>query len=185
MLRPHYFNDYLLSRCLDQAAGTGWVVKTNPFEGGSDHTPFLQANKPGVLFWHFTDVFYHTDGDRPENVSPVTLFNVENAALVSALTLASADGAMARALIDEQMQAAIARLDVETALSRTELAKGGDVARERDILETWTGYYVKALATMADIEVGGSSEATKAAIAYAQQKVDAAGKARLAQLGRN
>ncbi len=181
-LKPHYFNDYLLARCLDQAAGTGWVVKTNPFEGGSDHTPFLQANKPGVLFWHFTDVFYHTDGDRPENVSPVTLFNVENAALVSALTLASADGVMARSLIDEQARAAIARLDVETAQSKAELAKGGNMAKERDILETWTDYYVKAIATMSDIEVGGSSDATKAAIASAQQKVDAAGKARLAQL---
>ncbi|MEP6763574.1 MAG: peptidase M28, partial [Gemmatimonadaceae bacterium] len=181
-LRPHYFNDYLLSRCLDQAAGTGWVVKTNPFEGGSDHTPFLTAGKPGVLFWHFTDVFYHTDGDRPENVSTVTLYNVENAAMISALTLASADGAMARSLIDEQARAAIARLDVETALSKIELAKGGDMAKEKDILETWTDYYVKAIATMSDIEVGGSSEATKVAITAAQQKVDAAGKARLAQL---
>ena len=25
-LVPHYFNDYLLARCLDQAAATGWVV---------------------------------------------------------------------------------------------------------------------------------------------------------------
>ena len=182
-LKPHYFNDYLLSRCLDQAAGTGWVVKTNPFEGGSDHTPFLTAGKPGVLFWHFTDVFYHTDGDRPENVSTVTLYNVENAAMISALTLASADGATARSLIDEQVRAAIARLDVETALSKAELAKGGDMAKERDIIETWTDYYVKAIATMSDIEVGGSSDATKASITAAQQKVDAAGKVRLAQLG--
>src|SRR5205823_10730208 len=38
-IRPHYFNDFLLARCLEQAAATGWVVRTNPFEGGSDHTP--------------------------------------------------------------------------------------------------------------------------------------------------
>ena len=44
-------------------------MSTNPFEGGSDHTPFLQFKKPGVLFWHFTDVFYHTDGDRLDKVS--------------------------------------------------------------------------------------------------------------------
>ena len=68
-LTPHWFNDFILARCLDQAAVTGWVVRTNPFEGGSDHTPFLTAKKPGLLFWHFTDVFYHTDGDRLENVS--------------------------------------------------------------------------------------------------------------------
>jgi hypothetical protein len=34
-LTPHYFNDFILARCLDQAAATGWVVRTNPFEGGS------------------------------------------------------------------------------------------------------------------------------------------------------
>ncbi|HET9053524.1 MAG TPA: M28 family peptidase, partial [Cyclobacteriaceae bacterium] len=36
---PHYFNDLLLNRCLQQAKSTGWIVNTNPFEGGSDHTP--------------------------------------------------------------------------------------------------------------------------------------------------
>lgn len=182
-LRPHYFNDYLLARCLDQAAATGWVVKTNPFEGGSDHTPFLSANKPGVLFWHFTDVFYHTDGDRPENVSAATLSNVSNAALVSALTLTSANGATARALIAEVERAAIARLDVELALSKSTVAAGGDAAKERDILETWTDYYVKSIATMSDIEVGGSSAQTAAAIVSAQKNVQQAGTTRVAQLG--
>lgn len=182
-LRPHYFNDYLLARALDQAASTDWVVKTNPFEGGSDHTPFLTANKPGVLFWHFTDVFYHTDGDRPDMVSTSTLYNVENAALVAALTLTTANGATARHLISEVERAAIKRLDTELALSKTAVAGGGDVAKERDILETWTDYYVKSIATMSDIEVGGSSAATTAAIALAQKNVQAAGTARLAQLG--
>ncbi|MGW8268280.1 MAG: M28 family peptidase, partial [Longimicrobiales bacterium] len=65
-LTPHYLNDFVLNRCMDQAAGSGWVVGTNPYEGGSDHVPFLQAGTAGVLFWHFTDQFYHTDGDRME-----------------------------------------------------------------------------------------------------------------------
>ncbi|MEP6834352.1 MAG: M28 family peptidase, partial [Gemmatimonas sp.] len=182
-VKPHYYNDYLLARCLDQAAATGWVVKTNPFEGGSDHTPFLTAGIPGALFWHFTDVYYHTDGDRPEMVSPVTLTNSANAAIVSALTLTTATGPMARSLIGEVERAAIKRFDVELALSKTALASGGDAAREKDILETWTDYYVKSLATMTDIEVGGSSAATTAAIAAAQKNVQASGTAHLAQLG--
>ncbi len=90
-LTPHYFNDFVLNRCLDQGADNGWVVRTNPFEGGSDHVPFLQAGVPGVLFWHFTDVYYHTDGDRVGMVSPVTLKNVGVCAAVSGMTLASAD----------------------------------------------------------------------------------------------
>src|SRR5262245_49699419 len=163
-LRPHYFNDYLLARCLDQAAATGWVVRTNPFEGGSDHTPFLQFKKPGALFWHFTDVYYHTDGDRIDKVSKDELVNVGNAALASVLTLASADSATTRALVAELEHAAIARLDVEAGLSKAALASGGKLAEQEDILQTWTEYYVTSLLTMRDIEVGGSSRETLAAI---------------------
>jgi hypothetical protein len=176
-LRPHYFNDFLLARCLDQSAATGWVVRTNPFEGGSDHTPFLEFKKPGVLFWHFTDVFYHTDGDRLENVSPVTLANVGAAALVSVLTLTSADGPTTRALIAEVEAAAKRRIETERALSRAAVAGGGDRAKETDILRTWIDYYVGAIEAMRDIEVGGSTPETSAAIkrsAEAIRRIDPA-----------
>ena len=179
---PHYYNDYLLARCLDQAAATGWVVRTNPFEGGSDHTPFLTAKKPGALFWHFTDVYYHTDGDRIDKVSKSELVNVGNAALASVLTLTSADGATARALVAELEHAAIARLDTEFKLSRAALAANGSLATEEDILETWTEYYVASLHTMTDIEVGGSSRETLSAIDAAANRVKAAGEQRLAAL---
>ena len=181
-LTPHYFNDFILRRCLDQAAVSGWVVRTNPFEGGSDHVPFLDARKPGLLFWHFTDRYYHTDGDRLPNVSPRELANVGVSALVSALTLASADGATARALVGEVERAAIARLDTELALSRTALAQRGDRAKERVILEAWTDWYRGAIRTMADIEVGGSSSETKRTITAAESAVERAGRDRVAKL---
>jgi hypothetical protein len=183
-LVPHYYNDYLLARCLDQAATTGWVVRTNPFEGGSDHTPFLQFKKPGALFWHFTDVYYHTDGDRLAMVSKPELTNVGIAALVSVLTLTSADGATARALIAEQERMAIARLDTEAKLSHAALAAGGKDSLETDILRTWTDYYVAAIHTMTDIEVGGSSPETLSAINAAAELVKKAGEERIASLSR-
>jgi aminopeptidase YwaD len=183
-LVPHYYNDYLLARCLDQAAVSGWIVKTNPFEGGSDHTPFLQFKKPGALFWHFTDVYYHTDGDRIGMVSKSELTNVGNAALASVLTLVTADGATARALVAEQERMAIARLDTELKLSKAALAAGGSDSTERDILRTWTDYYVAAIHTMTDIEVGGSSKETRSAIDAAAEHVRQAGDQRLAQLTR-
>ena len=179
---PHYYNDFLLARCLDQAAATGWVVRTNPFEGGSDHTPFLQFKKPGALFWHFTDVYYHTDGDRIDKVSKSELVNVGNATLAAVLTLTSADGATARALVAEVERAAIARLDTELKLSQSALAAHGNAATEEDILETWTDYYVATLHTMTDIEVGGSSSETLAAIDAAANRVKQAGAQRLAAL---
>ena len=183
-LVPHYYNDYLLARCLDQAAATGWVVRTNPFEGGSDHTPFLDFKKPGALFWHFTDVYYHTDGDRLDKVSEQELTNVGIAALSSVLTLASADGPTARALVGEVERAAMARLDTELRLSRTALAAGASRANEQDILRTWTDYYVAALHTMTDIEVGGSSRETRATIDAAAARVKEAGQARVSELAR-
>jgi aminopeptidase YwaD len=179
---PHYFNDFLLARCLEQAATNGWVVRTNPFEGGSDHTPFLTFKKPGVLFWHFTDQYYHTDGDRIDKVSAATLQNVGISALVSALVLTTADGNTARTVVADLERAAIARLDVETALSKAAITAGGDTAKEREIIQTWTDYYDKSLATVADVETGGSSAETLAAIAKARQHVVEAGAARVAAL---
>ena len=181
-IMPHYFNDFLLARCLDQAANTGWVVRTNPFEGGSDHTPFLDAKKPGVLFWHFTDMYYHTDGDRIDKVSESELANAGIAALVSVLTLTSADGQTARELVGEVERAAIKRLDTELALSVAALKQGSPVATENDILSTWMDYYARSLLTMDDIEVGGSSPETRAAIDAAAGRVALAGAERLRSL---
>ena len=170
-MTPHYFNDYVLNRCLELAATNGWVVKTNPFEGGSDHIPFLQAKLPGLLFWHFTDQYYHTDGDRMEMVSASELKNVGVSALVSALVLTSANGDAARAIVGEVERAALSRLGAERALGVAEISTGGDAAHEHDILETWGSWYDGALAATADIEVGGASEQVRAAIHAARGRV--------------
>jgi aminopeptidase YwaD len=173
-MTPHYFNDFVLRRCLDQAKGTGWVVKTNPFEGGSDHTAYLGAKKPGLLLWHFTDAFYHTDGDRTDKVSVDELKNSGVAALISGLTLASADGATARGVIGEVESAAVARLEAERRLSADTVAHGGDVAHEAHIIDTWGAWYRAAIKSTEDIEVGGSSPQTRAAIESAVLRVDSA-----------
>ena len=177
-LRPHYFNDFLYQRALEVAESTGWVVKTNPFEGGSDHTPFLQFNKPGVLFWHFTDEFYHTDGDRLENVSAQTMTNVGNTTLGAVFMLTHADGELARRIVADVERAAKERIATERALSRAALAgaaasDAAAVAKERDILTTWIDYYAKSIESMTDIEVGGSSPQTRAAIAAAAARIRA------------
>lgn len=182
-MTPHYFNDFVLGRALELAATNGWVVKTNPFEGGSDHTPFLKAKKPGLLFWHFTDQFYHTDRDRLEMVSADELKNVGVTALVGALVLASANGETARAIVDEVERAALKRLAAERALGVAEVATGGDAARERDILETWGAWYDGALASTAEIEPGGASAETTRAIDAARARVRQALQAHLAALG--
>ena len=46
-MMPNYFTDFLINRCRQQGLENGWMVNANPYEGGSDHTPFLQAKIPG------------------------------------------------------------------------------------------------------------------------------------------
>ncbi len=121
---PHYFNDLLLTRCLNEAAGNDWVVNTNPFEGGSDHTPFLDAKIPGLLMWHFTDMFYHTDADRLDKVSGATMKHVGVSALVTSWLLTTADNATAVALVKDLKASANRRLSAELALGKTNVKKG-------------------------------------------------------------
>lgn len=152
---PHYFNDFLLNRCRQQGKDNGWVVNSNPFEGGSDHTPFLKAKIPGLLMWHFTDVFYHTDADRLDMVSADEMKNVGISALAAAFTLTSADESVTLSLIDEVKGNALDRLSVECALSKEAIQKGAAVKEEQHILEVWTAWYKTALERMTDINASG------------------------------
>ena len=67
-----------LAICRRRAQDTGWVLKMNPYEGGSDHTEFKNAGIPSLLNWHFyADRFYHTNLDRPEDtISAAEMVNV-------------------------------------------------------------------------------------------------------------
>lgn len=168
---PHYFNDLLLNRCLQEAAATGWVVNTNPFEGGSDHTPFLQAKIPGLLMWHFTDVYYHTDGDRLNMVSATEMRHVGISALVTAYLLTTADTKTTVGLVRELTWSARERLEAEYRLSKTAIAQGGNVEKERHILATWENWYLKAIAAMDDIAVDGQHKTITNAIAQAKEKI--------------
>lgn len=175
-LFPHYFNDLLLNRCLQQARSNNWVVNTNPFEGGSDHTPFLKAKIPGLLMWHFTDVFYHTDGDRLDMVSAEEMKNVGVSALATAYILASANEQTTITLIDEVKNNALERLQVEFVLSKEAIGKGAKLIDEQHILEVWTSYYITALDKMVEIPVNGTTKKIDTKIAASkndlQQKLE-------------
>ncbi len=186
-LRPHYFNDFVEARARAHAATTNWVVNTNPFEGGSDHTPFLRANKPGLLLWHFTDQFYHTDGDRIDNVSAATLRNVGVTALTSALPLLRGDGGTIDRVLREVTTAAEARLAAESQLGTANIRRTPTTearALERDILETWTKYYVDVLATVRDIPLGAVPAPVEGKIKGAQRAIEAMGAKHVAEVAR-
>ena len=152
-IRSYWLNDFVRQRCLDRASTTGWVVKSNPFEGGSDHTPFLNARIPAVLLWHFTDQFYHTDRDRIEMVSAATLANVGNCALSTGLLLTAGTPAITRAALAELADVAVRELRTQGALSAKAVSGGAKVADERLIVETWRDYYLEALGRVPEMAI--------------------------------
>lgn len=151
-MKPHYLNDFIIQNLKNQGEYAHWEVNTNPFEGGSDHTPFLDANIPGLLLWHFTDQFYHTDNDRLENVSKATMVNVGTGALASAYTLINADSETALTILKNLEKEAQIRLKTEFDLSTRSIANGNPIDEEIKILEAWEDWYSKAFLTVKDME---------------------------------
>lgn len=150
-MKPHYLNDLVINLFEKQGKYANWEVNTNPFEGGSDHTPFLKADIPGLLLWHFTDQFYHTDNDRIDMVSQETLKNVSIGALVCAYTLINADYTTAQQVTQTTLNTAKARLNYEFALSKKAISNGKLIADEIQILIAWNNWYLNALASIEDM----------------------------------
>ncbi|WP_240531734.1 M28 family peptidase [Maribacter sp. 4G9] len=165
-MKPHYLNDFIIHNFKEQGNYANWEVNTNPFEGGSDHTPFLKADIPGLLLWHFTDQFYHTDNDRIDKVSQETLKNVGMAALASGLYLVNANTKTANEVLYIVEKAALERLESEFELS----IKSTHPADEKPILAAWEDWYLKALQSITDLEPLPSKE-LQHRIKVAQQKV--------------
>lgn len=174
-MQPHYLNDLAFSYAMNQSAGANWPVKTNPYEGGSDHVPFLRADIPSVLFWHFTDQYYHTDNDRIDKVSKATLKNVSTMALSLASTLVNADETTALEVLAIVKQAGLVRLDEELKQSKLAIAAGSTKASETEIIRAWGDWYTQALATVVDMvdnEDQIASEISSAQAAVAQKTTD-------------
>lgn len=170
-MKPHYLNDFILHTFREQGAFAGWVVNTNPFEGGSDHTPFIDAGIPGLLLWHFTDQFYHTDNDRMDKVSKETLRNVATGALTAALTLVNAGEKTALDLVEMTKQAAFTRLNAEFELSQKAIKAGAAPEEETLILGAWREWYVSAIASVTDLEMGSSGNRLTEAVVAANEAV--------------
>ena len=149
-----------------------WEVNTNPYEGGSDHTPFLDNNIPGLLLWHFTDQFYHTDNDRLDKVSQETLKNVRIAALASALTLVNGDSYTAMDIVEIVKDAATNRLAEEFLLSEKSIKAGNPQESEVAIIKAWEDWYLKAIASTTDLASPENTVILDKAILEAQAIVE-------------
>lgn len=160
-LKGSLLNDLHLAICRRRASETGWVVKTNPYEGGSDHTEFKNAGIPSLLNWHFTDRFYHTNLDRPDKTSPSEMVNVGVAVATSGYFLASATEQDALATVPLIAGAAAARLKLERSQAATP-----------EILDAWRKWYGEALDSVRRLQPGAASSAVDAAVIAARAALD-------------
>ena len=151
-------NDLHYAVCRRRARDTGWAVRTNPYEGGSDHTAFRAAGVPSVLNWHFTDRFYHTNQDTLDKVSPNEMQNVGVAVATSAWLLASADESDALSVADLIESAALRRLAVERE-------QGAD----RVIHDAWVKWYGEAFDSVLRLPSRGPTERLRTRVARGKE----------------
>lgn len=123
-----------------------WDVRSNPYEGGSDHTQFGSAGIPSVLDWHFTDRFYHTNQDTFEKTSPEEMRNVGTAVATTAWLMASADPAAAVSVGELVKKVGIARVAVE----EREGSKFDDNAA---LVAAWKQWYDQAVKSIERLTV--------------------------------
>ena len=177
-LKGSLLNDVHLAVSLRRAKDTKWIVRTNPYEGGSDHTAFGDAGIPSVLNWHFTDRYYHTNLDRPDKTSALEMVNVGVAVATSAWFLASADERDANAVVDLLAASADARLAIERRQGTAIVAAAPDRAKaeqtEAAVLAAWQRWYREALDSVRALPVRGSSAALDARVTQAQGRLDQA-----------
>ena len=134
LVRGSFLNDLHLGVALRRARDTGWVVRTNPYEGGSDHTVFTRAGVPALLNWHFTDRYYHTNLDTIDKISAAEMQHVAIAVGTTSLFLASADGTDLEAM---------GRLLTTARDARMATEQENNAAPE--ILAAWRKWYAEAL----------------------------------------
>ncbi|MGD9905230.1 MAG: M28 family peptidase [Vicinamibacterales bacterium] len=138
MLVGTFLNDLHLGVALRRARDTGWVVRTNPYEGGSDHTSFTRAGVPALLNWHFTDRYYHTNLDTVDKVSATEMQHVATIVATTAMFLAAADQTDVAPLEAMLRTARDARLDTE---------RRHDAPAE--VMDAWQAWYRQAIASVA------------------------------------
>jgi cyclophilin family peptidyl-prolyl cis-trans isomerase len=157
-LKGDLLNDTHLAVLRRVAEKTKWVVKTNPYEGGSDHTVFGTAGVPSVLDWHFTDRYYHTNFDTPDKTSPGEMRNVGVGAGASAWLLASADAARALNVAVVVASAGEQRVALEKGEGAKLVAAAPDRAaadtREATIVTAWRKWYREAVRSVARLVIG-------------------------------
>ena len=142
LVRGSFLNDLHLAVALRRARDTGWVVRTNPYEGGSDHTVFTRAGVPALLNWHFTDRYYHTNLDTIDKTSAVEMQHVAIVVGTTAHYLATAGSGDVSDMTRLLDTARDARIETEIKNNATD-----------EILGAWRRWYAEAIDSLRRFQI--------------------------------
>ena len=174
-LRGTLLNDVYLAICRRRARDAAWTVRTNPYEGGSDHEVFAAAGIPSLLGWHFTDRFYHTNQDRLDKTSAAEMQHVGIATGTAAWLLASATSRDAETVVDLVASAATARLALERAQGLALVEKAPDRLAaeqvERLVAAAWLKWFGEAFESALRLPPEGPDAALRARVASAVSRL--------------
>jgi hypothetical protein len=160
-LKGDLINDLHLAVCERVAMKSDWVVRTNPYEGGSDHTVFGSAGIPSLLNWHFTDPYYHTNLDTPDKTSAAQMRNVGVAVATTAWLLASSDESMSVQVAELVAEAG----EVRVAVERRDGAAMPDHAEALAAWRQWSAEAVRSVERLTTVAPSASFKARVATLA--------------------
>jgi hypothetical protein len=180
-LTGSFLNDYMMAAMRIRADRTGWSVRSNPYEGGSDHESFLERGVPAVLLWHFTDQYYHTNLDRVDKVDVAEMEHMAVCALGVVHHFGNAGLERAQEVLGLVLGAARKRLNNESGIGRARLAVPAVAAdpmqisavsrRERSIIVAWSRWYREALLSVEAFDPDPSAGEERMALV---ERIDAA-----------
>jgi len=190
---PGFFlNDLYLQTALDvQKTNPNFNVDSNPYEGGSDHSPFVEnalsrvgAFIPALLTWHFTDYVYHSSCDTLDKLSVQELHDVGTVSASVAYMMANAFELEAADTIEQVVKSWATRLGYEKAntlrhynwmLSNpTNSQAASSYNRELKAIGDWSRWYIEAVRSAGRFMVGGTLGTPYKLSAALQAKEDAA-----------
>ena len=155
----YYLNDLYINAAnsVTKYVDDGFRVDVCPYEGGSDHSVFLQNNIPAVLTWHFTDYTYHSSVDTLYMSSAREMGNVNITTAATAYLVASAideNEDVSEEILKIVRNAAIDRIsNVEKEntdhhvlyASKPDKNVQDELEAEKEVLQAWGDWYEQAI----------------------------------------
>lgn len=168
-----YLNDLYLQtgHLVKEKLNPDFLVESNPYEGGSDHSPFVEdaldrigAFIPALLTWHFTDYIYHSSCDTLDKLSVTELHNVGTVSAAVAYQMANGWESEAADTISQVVKGWETRMDYENQNTEEHYQwmlqnpdnpqASSSYDRELKAIGDWSRWYIEAVKSPGRLMVG-------------------------------